>query len=80
MSTTHFDPAAIEQWALTYLDRLSDGGRRGVLLGGSIARGQQWEHSDLEGGLLVAAPDSSIPYFNVDSERGWKSSSLSRPI
>ena len=67
---TDFDPAAIERWALGYLNRLSDAGRRGVLLGGSIARGQQWAHSDLEAGLLVDAPDPSIPYFNMDSGRG----------
>lgn len=65
-----FDPAAIERWALGYLNQLSDGGKRGVLLGGSIARGQQWAHSDLEAGLLVEVRDPSISYFNVDSGRG----------
>lgn len=65
-----FDPATIEQWALGYLNRLSDGGRHGVLLGGSIARGQQWAHSDLEAGFLVDVPDPSMLYFNVDSGRG----------
>ena len=65
-----FDSAAIERWALSYLDQLSDAGKRGILLGGSIARGQQWAHSDLEAGLLVDVRDSSIPYFNVDSGRG----------
>lgn len=67
---TDFDPAAIERWALGYLHRLSDGGKHGVLLGGSIARGQQWAHSDLEAGLLVEAPDPSLSYFNVDAGRG----------
>lgn len=67
---TDFDPAAIERWAVDYLKRLSDGGTHGVLLGGSIARGQQWAHSDLEAGLLVETNDDSIPYFNVDSGRG----------
>jgi PAS domain-containing protein len=67
---TDFDPVAIERWALGYLQRLSDAGRRGVLLGGSIARGQQWAHSDLEAGLLVEARDPSLSYFNVDSGRG----------
>src|ERR1022692_2707296 len=67
---TDFDPAAIECWAVGYLDRLSDAGRRGVLMGGSIARGQQWAHSDLEAGLLVDARDPAISYFNVDSGRG----------
>ena len=67
---TDFDPAAIERWALGYLNQLSAAGRRGVLMGGSIARGQQWAHSDLEAGLLVDVPDPSIPYFNVDSGRG----------
>ncbi len=67
---TAFDPAPIEQWALGYLERLSQDRKRGVLLGGSIARGQQWAHSDLEAGLLVDAPDPAIPYFNVDARRG----------
>jgi hypothetical protein len=67
---TDFDPAAIERWALDYLHRLSDAGRRGVLLGGSIARGQQWAHSDLEAGLLVEVRDPALSYFNVDSGRG----------
>ena len=67
---TDFDPADIERWALGYLKQLSDAGRRGVLLGGSIARGQQWAHSDLEAGLLVEARDPSLSYFNVDSGRG----------
>lgn len=67
---TDFDPAAIERWALGYLNRLSGAGMRGVLLGGSIARGQQWAHSDLEAGLLVDVADPSMPYFNVDSGRG----------
>lgn len=66
----HFDAQAIERWALSYLERLSNGGRRSVLLGGSIARGQQWAHSDLEAGLLIGADDLPIPYFNVDSGRG----------
>ena len=76
---TDFDPAAIERWALGYLDRLSDNGKRGVLLGGSIARGQQWAHSDLEAGLLVEAADPSIPYFNVDSGRGVEVIQLIEP-
>ena len=67
---TDFDPTAIEQWALGYLNRLSNGGKRGVLLGGSIARGQQWAHSDLEAGLLVEMRDPALSYFNVDSGRG----------
>ncbi|MGW0665126.1 hypothetical protein [Streptodolium elevatio] len=61
---------AVERWALEYLDRLSEGGRRGVLLGGSIARGQQWAHSDLEAGLLTEEHDRPLAYFNVDSGRG----------
>lgn len=73
---TDFDPTEIERWAIGYLNRLADGGRHGVLLGGSIARGQQWAHSDLEAGLLVEAADPSIPYFNVDSGRGVEISSL----
>lgn len=65
------DAAAIEQWAHDYLVRLSDGGRRGVLMGGSIARGEQWLHSDLEAGVLAGdAASTALPYFNVDSGRG----------
>ena len=59
---------ALEQWALGYLERLSDNGRCGVLMGGSIARGQHWAHSDLEAGLLVNSFDASVPYFNVDRD------------
>ena len=69
-SQAKFDPSEIERWALAYLTRLSDSGRRGVLLGGSIARGQQWAHSDLEAGLLVEARQPELPYFNVDTGRG----------
>lgn len=65
-----FDPAEIERWAVGCLTRLSEGGTRGVLMGGSIARGQQWKHSDLEAGLLVEQREAAIPYFNVDAGRG----------
>ena len=42
----------------------------GVVIGGSIARGQEWRHSDLEVGILVGERNESLPYFNVDAGRG----------
>lgn len=42
----------------------------GVIMGGSIARGQEWQHSDLELGILVAERLPEMPYFNVIDGRG----------
>lgn len=39
-------------------------------MGGSIARGQQWEHSDLELGYLLPAGGPPVDYFATDSGRG----------
>lgn len=69
----------IRVWAEGYSRRLCRGaGRGGVVIGGSIARGQHWEHSDLELGVLVDAPNPALPYFNVDSERGVEVIQLER--
>lgn len=42
----------------------------GVVIGGSIARGQEWKHSDLELGLLVDAKLDGLGHFNTDQGRG----------
>jgi predicted nucleotidyltransferase len=42
----------------------------GVIIGGSLARGQEWRHSDLEIGILVAERIQSLPYFNISEGRG----------
>jgi hypothetical protein len=61
----------LEEWALAYAQRLSRGvGAAGVLIGGSIARGDQWEHSDLEVAVLVEKVDPALPHFSVDCGRG----------
>jgi predicted nucleotidyltransferase len=50
----------------------------GVAIGGSLARGQEWHHSDLELGILVEEKDPNIPYFNVIGERGVEAIQLVR--
>ncbi|MBN1866567.1 hypothetical protein JW916_04675 [Candidatus Sumerlaeota bacterium] len=50
----------------------------GVAIGGSIGRGQEWRHSDLELGVLLEEEDKSLPYFNVDSGRGLEAIQLVR--
>ena len=61
----------IEEWARSYAERLSAGrGRLGVAVGGSIARGEHWQHSDLEIAVLVDEPDPSLTHFSVDEGRG----------
>jgi hypothetical protein len=63
--------ADLEQWALGYCVRLAaSAGRDGVLMGGSIARGEQWEHSDLEVGYLRGPQSPPLDYFATDSGRG----------
>lgn len=37
----------------------------GVVIGGSLARGQEWRHSDLELGILMDQKNPDMPYFNV---------------
>jgi len=61
----------LQNWANQYAEELADKpGIFGVVIGGSIARGQEWRHSDLEVGVLVEGKDESIPYFNVNAGRG----------
>lgn len=61
----------LHDWAGRCLDRLSRReGVLGVLLGGSLARGQEWLHSDLEAGLLLEAKDPGLPHFNIMEDRG----------
>jgi hypothetical protein len=51
----------------------------GVVIGGSIARGQEWQHSDLEMGILVEQFDPARPYFNIIGGRGVEAIQLVRP-
>jgi len=48
-------------------------------MGGSLARGQEWRHSDLELGLLLEARDPNLPYFNIDTGHGVEAIQLTRP-
>jgi len=50
----------------------------GVVIGGSLARGQEWRHSDLELGILVEERDQNMPYFNVFRGRGVEAIQLVR--
>ena len=69
----------LERWAVGYADRLRSGsGRDGVAIGGSIARAEQWPHSDLEIAILVDRRDPAITHFNVDSGRGVEIFQLER--
>lgn len=71
--------ADLEDWALGYCARMmASDGHAGVILGGSIARGQQWEHSDLELGYLRSADTAPIDYFATDSGRGVERIPLTR--
>jgi len=54
-------------------------GIEGVMIGGSIARGQEWQHSDLELGILVEERNPEIPYFNVIQGRGVEVIQVVRP-
>ncbi|MBE0699507.1 MAG: hypothetical protein IH586_21500, partial [Anaerolineaceae bacterium] len=50
----------------------------GVVIGGSLARGQEWRHSDLELGILVEERDPNLPYFNIYEGRGVEAIQLVR--
>jgi hypothetical protein len=50
----------------------------GVVIGGSLARGQEWRHSDLELGILVEERDPTLPYFNIYEGRGVEAIQLVR--
>ena len=61
----------LRDWAENCAARyLSRPGVLGIMIGGSLARGQEWRHSDLELGLLVKEQDADLSYFNIDSGRG----------
>jgi predicted nucleotidyltransferase len=69
----------IRQWAAeTAAAFASRAGVLGVVLGGSLARGQEWRHSDLELGILVEERDPNLPYFNIVGERGVEAIQLVR--
>jgi predicted nucleotidyltransferase len=51
----------------------------GVVIGGSLARGQEWRHSDLELGILVEERDPQQSYFNIYAGRGVEAIQLVRP-
>jgi hypothetical protein len=70
----------LQNWANQYAHEFaSKPGILGVVIGGSIARGQEWRHSDLELGVLVEEKVESIPYFNVNAGRGVEVIQLTLP-
>ncbi len=69
----------LHSWANQYASELaSKAGILGVVIGGSLARGQEWHHSDLEIGILVEQKNEALPYFNVDAGRGVEIIQLAR--
>lgn len=51
----------LHNWANQYTKELAEkSGVLGVVIGGSLARGQEWRHSDLEVGILVGERDESF--------------------
>jgi hypothetical protein len=61
----------LRTWGNQYASALAKReGVLGVIMGGSLARGQEWRHSDLELGTLLAKANPDLPYFNIDSGRG----------
>ena len=70
----------LHEWANQFTAQLAQRpGVLGVMIGGSLARGQEWRHSDLETGILVESKDESLPYFNVHEGRGVEIIQLIRP-
>ncbi|MCA9836997.1 MAG: hypothetical protein KC422_08780 [Trueperaceae bacterium] len=70
----------LQKWAMAYLHSLAERPEiLGVVMGGSLARGQEWLHSDLEVGILVEQKLESQAYFNVDSGRGVEIIQLMMP-
>ena len=58
-------------WSRQYAEALAQKpGILGVIIGGSLARGQEWRHSDMEIGVLVEERIQEMPYFNVDGGHG----------
>ena len=61
----------LKTWAQAYASvAIQREGILGAAIGGSLARGQEWRHSDLELGVLVEQYIPTLPYFNIDSGRG----------
>jgi hypothetical protein len=61
----------LKRWAQQYAENVAgQEGILGVVIGGSLARGKEWRHSDLELGILVENRDAGMAYFNVDGGRG----------
>jgi hypothetical protein len=61
----------LKQWAQQYATGMAAReGILGVVIGGSLARGKEWRHSDLELGILVESRDAALSYFNLDNGRG----------
>lgn len=50
----------------------------GTAIGGSLARGQEWQHSDLELGILMEQKNPAMPYFNIVAGRGVEMIQLDR--
>ncbi len=51
-------------WAGQYVEGLRGrDGILGVVMGGSLARGQEWRHSDLETGVLVEQVAAACAIF-----------------
>src|SRR5690242_1704404 len=44
----------------------------GIALGGSLARGTEWPHSDVEVGILVDERITELGHFNVLDRRGYE--------
>lgn len=51
----------------------------GVAIGGSVGRGTEWEHSDVEIGLLVAEKLPDVPHFHVAGGRGFETLQIVAP-
>jgi hypothetical protein len=70
----------LRSWANRFAESLvKQDGVIGVIIGGSLARGQEWRHSDLEIGILVEERNQVLPYFNISEGRGVEIIQLVRP-
>lgn len=70
----------LRTWANQYAHGfINKPGVLGVVIGGSLARGQEWRHSDLELGVLVEEKNKTWAYFNVDAGHGVEVIQLVRP-
>jgi hypothetical protein len=61
----------LHDWAKQFANKVAQKPNvLGVVIGGSLGRGQEWPYSDLELGVLVESRDALLPYFNVNASRG----------